>query len=406
MNDADIAQPVAHLIRPAIKLKPGEHKRVLSGHPWIYSNEIAMDPAAKALPPGGIVRVLAHDGRAIGAAMFNPRPLIAARMMSRDVDAAIGREHLGDRLARALSLRSRLFPAPYYRLIHGEADGLPGAVIDRFGGALSVQVNTAGIERLLPELLAAIDDVLNPHTLVLRNDSPARSLEGLESYVRPAKGALEGPVELAENGVRFLADLATGQKTGWFFDQRENRQAIAQLAHGTRLLDLYCHTGGFGIQAAAAGAAAVLAVDRSESSLALAARSAELNMVAGRCEFRRGDGFETLESLGAHQERFDIVVADPPAFVKAKKDLGQAARAYRKLARLSAALVAPGGFLFIASCSHHMTVENFGEQVARGLSDGERTGRILRAAGAGPDHPVHPALPESAYLKALLLQID
>ena len=406
MNDLASIQPVAPVIRPAIKLKPGEHKRVLSGHPWIFSNEIAMDTAAKVLPPGGIVRVMAHDGRAIGTAMFNPRPLIAARMMSRDPGAVIDREFLGDRLARALSLRSRLFEAPFYRLIHAEADGLPGTIIDRFGPVVVVQVNTAGVELLLPELLAAIDDVLRPDTVLLRNDSPARALEGLETHVRFAKGAIEGPVELIENGARFLANLAAGQKTGWFFDQRENRDAVARLAHGARVLDLYCHTGGFGAQALLAGAAAVLAVDRSEAALELATRSAELNLIVDRCKFRRGDAFEILESLATVQERFDMVVADPPAFVKSKKDLGQAARAYRKLARLSAALVTPGGFLFIASCSHHMTVENFGEQVARGLGDCGRAGRILRGSGAGPDHPVHPALPESAYLKALLLQID
>ena len=406
MNDNREPTGVARSTRPAIALKPGEHRRVQSGHPWIYSNEIVMDAAAKALPAGGLVWITAHDGRAIGTAMFSPRPLIAARLLSRDPDAAVDRSFLGDRLARALALRARLFEAPYYRLIHAEADGLPGTVIDRFGAIVVVQVNTAGMERLLPELLGALDDVLNPHAVLLRNDSGSRSHEGLDSYVRWAKGTADEPTELVENGGRFLADLSAGQKTGWFFDQRDNRQAVAALARGARVLDLYCHTGGFGIQAAAAGAESVLAVDRSQAALDLAARAAELNMVAGRCEFRRGDAFETLESLAAPQRRFGIVIADPPAFVKVKKDLAQAARAYRKLARLSCALVEPGGFLFIASCSHHMTVENFAEQVARGLADSGRTGRILRSSGAGPDHPVHPSLPESAYLKALLLQID
>lgn len=406
MNDIQRDVPIAHHKRRAITLKAGEHKRVLSGHPWIYSNEIAMDAATKALPSGGLVRVLASDGRPIGTAMFNSRPLIAARMLSGDPASVIDRAFLADRLARALALRSRLFAAPCYRLVHAEADGLPGTIIDRFGPVVVLQVNTAGMEQLLPELLGAIDDVVRPDTVLLRNDSPARALEGLDSYVRFAKGGLDGPIELVENGARFLADLAGGQKTGWFFDQRENRDSVARLAQGARLLDLYCHTGGFGVQALAAGAAAVQAVDRSDAALELAARSAELNMVADRCRFQRGDAFETMESLAAARERFDIVVADPPAFAKSKKDLGQAARAYRKLARLSATLVSPGGFLFIASCSHHMTVENFGEQVARGLADSGRSGRILRASGAGPDHPVHPALPETAYLKALLLQVD
>lgn len=392
--------------RPTVTLKGGEHRRVVSGHPWVFSNEVIMDNRAKALAPGSLVTVASYDGRPLGCFMFNPHSLIAARLLSRDPGAAIDRRFLGERLERARALRDRLFGQPFYRLVHAEADDLPGLVIDRFGDRLVVQVNTAGMALLQSELLAALDQVLQPAAVMLRNDSGARALEGLESEVRWAKGAAEGPVELVENGVRFLADLGEGQKTGWFFDQRENRASVSRLAGGGRVLDLYCYTGGFAVQAAAGGAAAVLGIDRSEGALALAARSAALNGVEGRCRFERGDAFGTLEALAGEGERFDIVVADPPAFVKSKKELNQAARGYRKLARLAAALVTPGGFLFIASCSHHMTVENFGEQVARGIGEAGRSARILRASGAGPDHPVHPFLPETAYLKALLLQID
>jgi 23S rRNA (cytosine1962-C5)-methyltransferase len=379
---------------------------VIAGRPWVFSNEVIMDARTKALAPGSLVTVASYDGHALGTAMFNPHSLIAARLLARDPAAAIDRRFLGERLERARALRDRLFGQPFYRLVHAEADDLPGLVIDRFGERLVVQVNTAGMELLLPELLAALDQVLRPAAVMLRNDSAARTLEGLESYVRWAKGGAEGPVELVENGVRFLADLGEGQKTGWFFDQRENRANVGRLAGGASVLDLYCYTGGFAVQAAAGGAASVLAIDRSEPALVLAARSAALNGVEGRCRLERGDAFGTLEALAGRGERFDIVVADPPAFVKAKKELNQAARGYRKLARLAAALVKPGGFLFIASCSYHMTAENFGEQVARGMGEAGRSGRILRASGAGPDHPVHPFLPETAYLKALLLQID
>ena len=392
--------------RPAVTLKGGEHRRVAAGHPWVFSNEVIMDARTKAIPPGSVATVRSYDGRALGTALFNPHSLIAARLLAREPDAAIDRSFLAERLRRARALRERLFDRPYYRLVHAEADGLPGLVIDRFGDALVLQANTAGMERLLPELLTALDDVLRPATVMLRNDSPARTLEGLEGYSRWAKGAHEGPIELVENCVRFLADPGEGQKTGWFFDQRENRASVARLGGGARVLDVYCYTGGFAVQAAAAGAAAVLGIDRSEPALALAARSAALNGVDARCRFERGDAFAMLDALAANGERFDIVVADPPAFVKSKKELNQAARGYRKLARLAAALVRPGGFLFIASCSHHMTLENFGEQAARGLGDAGRGGRIIRASGAGPDHPVHPFLPETAYLKALLLQID
>ena len=392
--------------RMTVVLKPNSHKRLLAGHPWIYSNEVAMEPAVKALAPGSLVRIVSHERRPLGVAMFNPQPLISARLLSRDANAAIDRRFLAARLARALALRDRLFDAPFYRLVHAEADGLPGAILDRFGAVVVAQINTAGMEQLLPELLAALDEVLAPETVLLRNDSAARTLEGIEPYTRLAKGALEGPIELIENGMRFLADPREGQKTGWFFDQRANRAFVARLAKDARVLDVYSYTGGFALQAAGGGAAEVLAIDRSQGALDLAARAAEMNGVAGRCRFRRGDAFEELHRLAAAGERFDIVSADPPAFVKSRKDLNQGARAYRKLARLAGGLVRPGGFLFIASCSHNMEPALFAEQVRRGLVDAGRGGRILLSAGADADHPVHPSLPESAYLKAQLLQVD
>jgi len=390
----------------SITLRPEAHRRLLFGHPWVYSNEIAMDAAAKALPPGSVVRLLRADGEPLALAFFNPHPLIAARILTRRVDAAIDAGFLAARLTRACALRDRLYDQPFYRLVHAEADGFPGTVVDRFGGLLVAQVNSAGMELLLPALLEAFDRVLKPGAVLLRCDSSVRGLEGLDSYVKLAKGHLEGPVELQENGVRFLADPAGGQKTGWFFDQRDNRAAVARLSAGLSLLDLYSYAGGFALAAAAAGAREVTAVDRSEAALALAEKSAALNGLQDRCRFRRAEAFEELERLGAQGTRFGVVVADPPAFVKSKKELKQGARGYRKLARLAAAVVEPSGFLFIASCSHNMPVEEFERQVARGLVDAGREGRILRAAGAAPDHPVHPALPESAYLKSLLLQLD
>jgi 23S rRNA (cytosine1962-C5)-methyltransferase len=270
-----------------------------------------------------------------------------------------------------------------------------------------VQLNAALAEAMREDLLAALDEVLSPRRVVLRNDSPSRALEGLALVVEEARGgAGDGPVELRENGARFLADLGEGQKTGWFFDQRENRARVAALADGARVLDAYCYAGGFGVLAACRGASEVVLLDRSERALALAMSAAGLNGVEARCRALRGEAFAELERLAAAGERFDVVVADPPAFVKSRKDIGPGARGYRKLARLSAALVAPGGFLFAASCSHHVGPELFAEQVARGLDDAGRGGRILASTGAGADHPVHPHLPESAYLKGQLLQLD
>ena len=402
MNDD---QPAAGL--PELRMLPGRHKRLRDGHPWAFSNEIAMDAAARALPPGGRVRLVSANGEFLAIAGFNPRTLIAARVLARVAEPPPMRALLAGRLRAALALRERLHPGGFYRLVHAEADGLPGVVVDRYGDVLSVQLNAALAEAMREDLLAALDEVLSPRRVVLRNDSPSRALEGLALVVEEARGgAGDGPVELRENGARFLADLGEGQKTGWFFDQRENRARVAALADGARVLDAYCYAGGFGVLAACRGASEVVLLDRSERALALATAAAALNGVEARCRALRGEAFAELERMAAAGERFDVVVADPPAFVKSRKDIGPGARGYRKLARLSAALVAPGGFLFAASCSHHVGPELFAEQVARGLDDAGRGGRILASTGAGADHPVHPHLPESAYLKGQLLQLD
>jgi 23S rRNA (cytosine1962-C5)-methyltransferase len=312
------------------------------------------------------------------------------------------------RLARALALRERLFDTPYYRLVHAEGDGLPGLVIDRFADIVVCQLNAAGIERARDPLLAAIERLLRPSTIVLRNDGPLRALEGLEAEVEVEVlgAALAWPVGVLEGGVRFAADVLAGQKTGWFYDQRDNRGFMAALARGGRVLDLYCFTGGFGVRAAAAGAGEVTLLDRSATALALAERTADDNGVAERCRFVKGEAFAEMERSARAKDRYDVVIADPPAFVRSKKDLYAGLKGYRKMTRLAARLVAPGGFLFLASCSHNVTPEAFADQVRRGLADGRRRGRMLRVAGAGPDHPIHPWLPESSYLKALVLQLD
>lgn len=390
--------------RPAVRLLPGHHKRVAQGHPWVYSNEIAMDAAAKALPPGTLVTLNTGPGDVLGVAMFNPHPLVSARVVDRDPSRVIDRDFFAARLSAALRLRDRLYDRPFYRLIHAEADGLPGVVIDRFGDVLVVEINTAGIDRLEAEFLDACKQVLHPRAIVLRNDTAARGVEGLPLAQRVV-GDLAGPIVVRENGCDFLADPVGGQKTGWFYDQRDNRRAIASLAHGARVLDLYCYNGGFAVTAAKSGARQVIGIDRSESALALARLAAERNDLV-TCHFERAEVFEKLEALAEAKERFDIVVADPPAFVKSRKDLGAGVRGYRKLARLAANVVAPGGFLFAASCSHNVEVGDFAEAVRRGVADAGRAGRILLTSGAAPDHPVHPFLPESAYLKAQLLALD
>jgi 23S rRNA (cytosine1962-C5)-methyltransferase len=403
---APSATPPKPARRPTVRLLPSRHKRLKGGHPWVYSNEIAMDQAAKALAPGTLVGLATAAGEPLGTAMFNPRTLIAARLLSAEPEAAIDRGFFEAALGRALGLRERLYDRPFYRLVHAEGDGLPGLIVDRYGEVVVCQINTAGLDRLTDEILAALDAVVAPRAVVLRNTGAGRRAEGLDEAVRVAKGTVDGPIALIENEATFFADLAEGQKTGWFYDQRDSRAFVAGLARGGRVLDLYTYAGGFAVLAALHGASAVVGIDRSDAALALAARAAEANDVAALCRFEKREVFAHAAHLAEAGERFEVVVADPPAFVKSKKDLAAGARGYRKLARLAAALVAPGGMLFIASCSHNVGPELFAEEVRRGLVDAGRGGRILRAAGAGPDHPVHPFLPETAYLKSLTLMLD
>jgi len=391
---------------PQVRLQAGRQKRARQGHPWVFSNEIEMDAGAKALPPGGLVQLIDASDRSLGIATFNPHPLIAARILSRDPAAVVDGDFIAARLRAALAVREGLYSVPYYRLIHAEADGLPGLIVDRFGDVCVAQVNTAGMEMLGDALTGALQDVLAPKTILFRNDSAVRNLEGLTQEVRIVGAELGGPIEVLENGGVFQADPRAGQKTGWFYDQRDNRAFVAALAKGKRVADFYSYTGGFAVSAALAGAAEVHAFDRSQAALDFASQAARANGVDGKFDATRGDVFQLLHSFAEAGETFDVVVADPPAFVKSKKDYQAGIRGYRKLFRLAAQAVAPGGFLFAASCSHHVDPPSFAEAVRRALSDAGRSGRILRSAGAAPDHPVHPFLPETGYLKGQMIQLD
>jgi 23S rRNA (cytosine1962-C5)-methyltransferase len=392
---------------PSIHLLPGQDRRLRAGHPWVFSNELRMDAAAKALPSGEPVCLISAERKPLALALFNPHSLIAARIVTRNQGATIDAAFVERRLARALRLRERLFDRPYYRLVHAEADGLPGLVIDRVADTVICQLNSAGMARLEAAILEALDRLLAPEIVILRNDSPVRELEGLEQEVRIAKGALETPIELIENDLTFVIDPREGQKTGWYYDQRDNRAFVARLARDQDVLDLYSYSAGFGLQAAAAGGARhVLAVDRSQLGLDLARASAERAGLADRLETAREDAFAALERLAADKRRFGIVVADPPAFVRSKKELKPGLRGYRKLARACGPLVAEEGIFAITCCAHNVPADAFADEVRRGLRDAGRSGRLLRQAGAGPDHPSHPALPESAYLKCHVYTLD
>lgn len=392
--------------RPTIHLKAGEDRRIMGGHPWVYSNELQMSPEAKAIAPGSVVTLRHADGRPLGLAMFNPKSLISGRLITRDPAAVIDTAFWQARLERAWKLRERLIGVPFYRLAHAEADGLPGCVIDRYGDVFVIDVSSAGMEQQIPHLGAAIDALFNPRVILVRGDGPARELEGLMPANHLLKGTLDDAVALQENGAGFLSDPREGQKTGWFYDQRDNRALIARLAAGKTMLDAYSYMGGFAIQALRSGATSALALDRSASALTLAKRAAVVNGVADQLQTRQSEAFEALAEMSTARERFDIVVADPPAFVKSRKDFHQGAKAYRKLARLAAQCVAPDGILMLCSCSHNMPADEFLRQANRGIQETGRHARLLYHTGAAPDHPVHPGLPESAYLKALTFAIE
>lgn len=391
---------------PTIRILPGRDRRFRGGSPWLFSNELEIDAAAKALMPGSVVRVMTAQAKVMGVAHFNPHSLIAARMLTRNKDAVVDLKFVRRRIARALAVRERLFDRPFYRLVHAEADGLPGLVVDRLGDTVVLQPNTAGWDLLIDLVVAAVDAELRPKAIVVRGDTPVRALEGLDDAVRVAKGEVPERLEIEENGLPYVVDVLGGQKTGWYFDQRENRAFAARLAKGQRVLDLYSYAGGFALAAMAGGGESVLGVDRADAALDLARASAQRQGVAHRSEFRRNDVFAACDELAAAKERFGVVVADPPPFVKAKKDLAPGLRGYAKLAKGAATLVGEGGFLCIACCSHNVPEAEFLEAVFDGIKDAGRGGRLLRRSGAGPDHPVHPALPETAYLKFLAFALD
>ncbi|MFB9149467.1 RSP_2647 family RNA methyltransferase [Roseovarius ramblicola] len=392
---------------PMIRLRPKANARAIRhGAPWIFDNEIVTDRRTRALPPGSIA-VLEDEARApLGLVAVNPASRIMARVLDRDAGARIDGAWIAARLARAHEMRARLFDAPFYRLVHAEADGLPGVVIDRFGEIAVIQPNAAWAEVLLPEIGQAVQEVTGV-TCVLKNASGrARVLEGLDEGSAVLAGqAPDAPVPVPMNGATYMADLTGGQKTGIFYDQRPNHAFAARLADGARVLDVFSHVGGFALAALAGGAARALAVDGSAPALDLARAGAERTGVAARFEARRGDAFAVMEALAGEGAQFDLVICDPPAFAPTKQALDKGLRAYERVARLAAGLVVPGGYLGLCSCSHAADLGRFRTACTRGIGRAGREGALIHTGFAGPDHPQHPNLAESGYLKALFYRL-
>jgi 23S rRNA (cytosine1962-C5)-methyltransferase len=389
---------------PVLRLKRNEDRRLHAGHLWIFSNEV--DTVQTPLPKfkaGELVRVVAHNDRALGLAYVNPSSLIAARVLQtwRIPDTA----WLAQRIRTALVLRERLYAKPYYRLVYGESDGLPGLVVDRYGSACVVQIGTAGMEQLKAQIQEALLQVLKCDSLLFKNDSSAREMEGLPSYVETAKGTFDKPAVVMEDGLEFLAPLVEGQKTGWFFDQAANRRDLGKyVRRGARVLDVFSYVGAWGVRAAHQGAREVICVDSSAAALDLAATNAERNRV--KIATRKGDAFTVLEELFSEGERFDVIIIDPPAFAKRKKDLPKALAAYKRLNQLAIKLMADEGILVSCSCSFHISGEDLQDAIAKAARGADKHLQILQMGGQAADHPVHPAIPETRYLKAYFCRIN
>ncbi|WP_116133722.1 RSP_2647 family RNA methyltransferase [Tropicimonas sp. IMCC34043] len=406
MSDAPLPDSRPDTSRATVRLRPNADARAIRhGFPWVYADELVIDRRTRGLAPGAIALLEDAARTPLGLVAVNPSSRIIARMLDRDPEVSIDQRWFKARLIRALSLRERLFDTPFYRLVHAEADALPGVVIDRFGDAAVIQPNAAWADRLLGPLCDALTEVTGIRTLVMNGTGRSRTLEGLPEETRILSGALDVPVPVPMNGAIYMADLIGGQKTGLFFDQRDNHAFAQRLARGGRVLDVFSHVGGFGLAALAGGAESALCIDGSAPALELAEAGARAMGASERLSIRRGDAFDAMEALAAESATFDLVVCDPPAFAPSKQALDAGLRAYERVARLAAPLVAPGGYLVLCSCSHAADLSRFRNASARGIGRGGRRGQLLHTGFASPDHPMLPQLAESGYLKALAFRL-
>jgi 23S rRNA (cytosine1962-C5)-methyltransferase len=391
---------------PHIRLKKGEDRRIRAGHPWIYSNEIDTGTTPlKKFSPGQEVVVEAHDKSLLGIAYINPHSLITARLISRNPHEKFDQDFFSKRIQDALALRKGLFNKPYYRLVFGEGDYLPGLVIDRFGNDFVLQINTAGMEAKQELILSALVSLFpDMSSVLLRNDSQIRKHEGLDLYVKPAFGTPPQEVELQENGVAFVAPLLKGQKTGWFYDHRLNRARLQQYAANQTVLDVFSYAGGWGIQAAAQGAKQVDCIEVSELACEFIRRNAQLNQVEDKVSAICEDAFDAMKRLVNEGKEYDVIVLDPPAFIKKFKDRKEGLVAYQRLNELALKLLRPGGILFSCSCSMHLGIDDLFALLQRAAYRAQTSIQILERGHQGPDHPLHVSIPETDYLKAVVVR--
>ena len=393
---------------PVLRLRPkSKPQAIRHGFPWVFADEAVLDRRSRAMPAGSFAVLEDAERKPLALVTVNPNSKIVARVMDADAEATIDRAWLRAKLARALAMRERLYDTSFYRLVHAEADGLPGLVIDRFGDAAVIQPNAAWADRMADDLADALVEVTGVSTVILNGQGRARGLEGLDERMEVLRGeAPAEPIPVPMNGATYLADLMGGQKTGLFFDQRPNHAFAQRLAQGATVLDVFSHVGGFGLAALAAGAARATCVDGSAAALDLAKGGAGRMGAADRLETIQSDAFKAMEQLAAEGRRFDVVVCDPPAFAPSKPALEAGLRAYERVAKMAAPLVAPGGYLGLCSCSHAADLTAFRNVSARGIGRGGRRGALIHTGQAGPDHPMLPQLAETGYLKALFFRLD
>jgi 23S rRNA (cytosine1962-C5)-methyltransferase len=389
-----------------VRLRKDEDRRLRAGHLWVYSNEI--DVAATPLrdfQPGQLVVIQASNGKALGTGYINPHALLCVRLVSRDVDHPLSPSLLVHRLKVAFSLRERLYRRPFYRLVYGEGDGLPGLIIDRYGDLCVVQITTAGMEQLRDDIVAALQKVIKPSAILWRNDSRIRELEGLERYVATAAGDVPTLVTVEEDDLSFQVSPTSGQKTGWFYDQAANRARLDRYVNGCRVLDVFSYVGAWGIRAAARGAREVCCVDSSAAALEQVTRNAERNGVSDRVRIQQGDAFEVLKQLREAREHFDVVIVDPPAFIKRRKDFKEGALAYRRLNEMAMQVLGRDGVLVTCSCSQLLSQDILTQTLLQASRHLDRWLVMVEQGRQGPDHPIAPAITETDYLKALIARV-
>jgi 23S rRNA (cytosine1962-C5)-methyltransferase len=389
---------------PELRLKRGEDRRLSAGHLWVFSNEVdtARTPL-QSFEPGALCRIVSERDKFLGYAYVNPHSLICARILGRDPEYPPNKSLIVHRLQVAQSLRRSLYERPFYRLAYGESDALPGLVLDRFGDVVVGQIATAGMEAMRADVEAAVRKAISPAAMLWKNDAGVRELEGLPSYVATAFGDLPESVEVEEGGVTFRIPIGGGQKTGWFFDQAANRLALRKYVGGARVLDVFSYLGAWGLGALRAGATEVTCVDSSATALEGLQAAAAANGM--KPTTLRGDAFDVMETLHAQKRRFDVVVIDPPAFIKRKKDIPKGEAAYRRLNQLAIQLLERDGILVSCSCSYHLEPQQLLAAIQRGARHLDRFAQIVEVGGQSPDHPIHPAIPETRYLKAYFCHI-